>query len=154
MSLSAALGAVTGDALLSAAAVATASTLVAHVGGVLLCQGGGGAATRRRPRLHGPSVELHFLLSGGARHLVLQAFSFVSGSGRGRQVAGGLAWPARLCPPATGRRVPLGCQLALTGRHAAPLPLRARRYGWAPSWWRCRCCWRAGARRRRRTWTC
>lgn len=155
MTLHAALGAVTGDALLSAAAVASASTLVAHVGGVLLCQGGGGTPTARRPLLHGPSVELHFLLSGGARHLVLQAFSFVSGSGLGQQAAGyGPTRPAKAAAAASGwsacatptRFDCLPC--------SAPPPLRARRYGWAPSWWRPRCCWHAGARHRRRTWTC
>lgn len=75
VSVSAALQAVTGDALLSAAAVASACTLLAHLGGVALCQRGG---SPRRVRLPGPRVELHFLLSGGARHLVLQTLSWVS----------------------------------------------------------------------------
>lgn len=73
VSVSAALQAVTGDALLSAAAVASACTLLAHLGGVALCQRGG---SPRRVRLPGPRVELHFLLSGGARHLVLQTLSW------------------------------------------------------------------------------
>ncbi|PRW56972.1 Diacylglycerol O-acyltransferase 1 [Chlorella sorokiniana] len=75
LSISAALAAVTGDALLSAAAVASACTLLAHLGGVALCQRDGSGGTCRF-RLPGPRVELHFLLSGGARHLVLQAFSW------------------------------------------------------------------------------
>lgn len=75
-SVSEALQAVTGDALLSAAAVASACTVLAHLGGVALCKRDGGSGGRRL-RLPGPRVELHFLLSGGARHLVLQAFSWV-----------------------------------------------------------------------------
>lgn len=80
------LAAFTGDALLSAGAVAAAATTAAHLGGVWLCTaapppGASAAARARRPRLHGPGTEVEFLLGGGARHLVLQALSMV---GRGR----------------------------------------------------------------------
>lgn len=72
----------TGDALLTAFAVAAASTVVAHAAGLSLYSspsgGSGGARQRRGSRPHGADVELHFLLSGGPRHLVLQALSFVS----------------------------------------------------------------------------
>lgn len=85
-----------GDALLSAGAVAATCTLAAHLGGVALCKKAPApsaataaaaappatATARRRRRLpwpwHGYRVELHFLLSGGSRHLVLQTLSLVS----------------------------------------------------------------------------
>ncbi len=78
--------AVTGDALLTAFAVAASAVPVAHVAGVALCW----PARTPRPQRRlppGPAIELQFLLGGGSRHLVLQCLSLVGG--RAWRVRGG-----------------------------------------------------------------
>lgn len=70
--------AVTGDALLTAFAVAASAVPVAHVAGVALCWPAR-TPRPRRPLPPGPVIELQFLLGGGSRHLVLQCLSLVGG---------------------------------------------------------------------------
>jgi hypothetical protein len=73
------LKSVTEDALLSAWGVAGIATPLTHLAGVALCRpkeagatSGASASVRRR------GASLAFVLSGGPRHIVLQALSFVS----------------------------------------------------------------------------
>ena len=70
-----------GNALLSCWGLASALVPATHCLGVGLYRTAASSPTRRR-RLPGPwsaaELELHFLLTGGSRHLVLQTLSFVS----------------------------------------------------------------------------
>lgn len=82
MSVSSVLGALRGDALLTAWAVAGLATPLVYVSGVAICtpapaaSAPAPAAASSRRRRH---AGLDFILAGGPRHLVLQALSFVSG---------------------------------------------------------------------------
>lgn len=153
------LNAITEDALLSAWGVAGIATPLTHLAGVALCRpkeagaASAGSASDRRP-----GASLAFVVSGGPRHIVLQALSFVSA---------GLAWGGQARAALAERAVSLtaAClralvrsqtwQLAAAGESRSAVTPPRRPYGCVRCSWPCRCCTRAGSRSpRRRTRRC